>query len=53
MSKDDRKYGFIGQVKYSNIVSKRKLTYREYHVQDNADFAHKYVKMYCDTNKFP
>ena len=24
-----------------------------YHVQDNTDVAHKYVKMYCDTNQFP
>ena len=34
-------------------VSKRKLTEREYHVQDNADVAHKYVKMYCDTSQLP
>ena len=29
------------------------MTDREYHVQDNADVAHKYVKIYCDTNQFP
>ena len=29
------------------------MTEREYHVQDNADVAHKDVKMYCDTNQFP
>ena len=31
----------------------RKWTYRHYHVQDNADVSHKYVKMYCNTNQFP
>ena len=31
----------------------RKWTYRQYHVEDNADVAHKYVKMYCNTNQFP
>ena len=31
----------------------KKLTYRQYHVQDNADVAHKYVKIYCNTNQFP
>ena len=29
------------------------MTDREYHVKDNADVAHKYVKMYCDINQFP
>ena len=31
----------------------RKWTDRQYHVQDNADVAHKYVRMYCNTNQFP
>ena len=31
----------------------RKWTYRRYHVQDNADVAHQYVRMYCNTNKLP
>ena len=26
---------------------------REYHVKNNADVAHKDVKMYCNTKKFP
>ena len=30
-----------------------KQTDRQYHVQYNADFAHQYVKIYCNTNKFP
>ena len=30
-----------------------KWTDREYHVQYNADFAHKYVIIYCNTNQFP
>ena len=53
MSKDDLKHGFIGQRKYRKRSSKRKFTDREYHVQDNADVAHKDVKMYCDTIQFP
>ena len=47
------KHGVIDNRKYRNISSKRKCAYREYHVQDNADVVHKYVKMYCDTNQFP
>ena len=53
MSKDHRKHGVIYQVKYRKRASKIKWTDREYHVQDNADVAHKDVKMYCDTNQFP
>ena len=53
MSKDDGNNVVIGQGKDRKISSKRKWTEREYHVQDNADVAHKYVKMYCDINKFP
>ena len=30
----------------------RKWTDRQYHVQDNADFEHKDVKIYCNTNQF-
>ena len=53
MSKDYRKHGVIDQGKYRKISSKRKFTDREYRVQDNADVAHKDVKMYCDTNQSP
>ena len=35
------------------MSSKIKWTDREYHVQDNSDVAHKYVKINCDKNKFP
>ena len=31
----------------------RKCTDRQYHVQDNADVAHKYVKMYRNKNQIP
>ena len=31
----------------------RKWTDRQYHVQDNADVAHQYVRMYCNTNQLP
>ena len=50
LSKDDRKHRVIYQGKYMKLSSKRKWTDREYHVQYNADVAHKYLKMYCDTN---
>ena len=53
MSKDHRKHGVIDQVKYKKRVSKRTWTYREYHVHDNADVAHKKVKMYCNNNQLP
>ena len=53
MSKEHRKHGFIDQVKYRKITSKRKWIYREYHVHDNADVSQKYVKMYFDTNQLP
>ena len=39
------------KVKYRKRASKIKWTDREYHVQYNADVAHKDVKMYCDTNE--
>ena len=32
---------------------KREWIDREYHVKDNDAVAHKYVKMYCNTNQFP
>ena len=53
MSKEHRKHGFIDQVNIGNEPVKRKWKKIEYHVQDNADVAHKYVKMYCDNNQFP
>ena len=36
-----------------NRESKQKCTEREYHVQNDADIAHKYVKMFGNTNQFP
>ena len=53
LSNDDCKHGLIDQSKDSRRAIKIKCTDREYHVQDNADVVHKYVKMYCDTNQFP
>ena len=53
LSKEHQKHGVIDQGKYSKRSSKRKLTDREYHVQDNADVAHKYFRMFCDTNQLP
>ena len=53
MTKQYNKDGFIDKVKYKKRFIKRKQTDRQYHVQDNANFAHKYVRMYCNTNQFP
>ena len=52
-SKDYHKHGAIYQVKYRKRPGKIKWTDIEYHVQDNADVAHKDVNIYCDTNQFP
>ena len=52
MSKEHRKHGVVDQVNIGKHPEK-KQTDREYHVQDNADVAHKYVKMFCDTNQLP
>ena len=52
LSKEHRKHGFTDLGKYRKIAIKRKWTEIEYHVHNNADVAHKYVKMYCDTNQF-
>ena len=51
--KDDCKHGVIDQGKDSKIYTKIKQIDREYHVQNNADVAHKDVRIYCDTNQFP
>ena len=53
LSKENRKNGVIDQRKYRKIPSKRKFTYREYHVQYNTDVSHKYVKMYYDKKQPP
>ena len=29
-----------------------KWTYQQYHVQDNSVVSHRYVRMYCNTNRF-
>ena len=53
LSKDDCEQRVIDQGKDRKRDSKKKWTDREYYVQDDAYIAHKYVKMYCDTNQFP
>ena len=40
-------------IREKKIFSERKWIVREYHVQDNADVVHKYVKMYCNKKQFP
>ena len=47
------KHLVIDQVKYQKRASKRNWTKREYHIQNYADIAHKYVKIKCNTNQFP
>ena len=37
----------------TKILMERKWTDRQYHIQDNSDTEHKYVKMCCNKNKFP
>ena len=51
LTKEHHKNGVIDQDKYKKM--ERKWTYRKYHVQDNADVEHKYVRIYYDTNQFP
>ena len=52
LTKKHRKYGVIDQGTPKKRFMKRKWTYRQYHIQDNADVEHKYVKMYFRTNQF-
>ena len=40
------KHGVISKVKYKKQVSEHKWTEMEYHVHDNVDVSHKYVKMF-------
>ena len=53
LSNAARKHGVIDQEKYKKWASKRKWTEREYHVHNDDYIAHKYVKMFCNTNQFP
>ena len=50
---EHRQNGAIDQGKPRKRSMKRKLTEREYHVQDNASVELKDLKMHCNTNKFP
>ena len=52
MSMEHRKHGVVDQGKYRKIAIKRKWADKHYHVQDNADVAHKDMKIYFDTNQF-
>ena len=53
MSKEHCKHGVIDQGNYRKRFSKRKWTYREFHIQDNSDVAHKDLKIYYDTSQLP
>ena len=46
------KHGVIDQAKLKS-ASKVKWAEKEYNVHEDADFAHKYVRILCNTNKFP
>ena len=41
------------QGKNNKQFMERKWTDRHYHIQDNADFAHQDVRMYCNTYHLP
>ena len=53
LTKEHSKNYVIDQRKYKKRFMERKWTDRQYRVQDNADVAHKDVKIYFNTNKFP
>ena len=53
MSNVAHKHGVIDQGNYKKLVSKQNCTGREYHDHNDADIAHKDVKMFCNTNQFP
>ena len=53
LERDHRQNGVIDQGKPRKIFMERKWTERKYHVQDNTAVELKYVKMYCNKNKFP
>ena len=53
MEGEHRQNGAIDQGKPRKIFMELKWIERKYHVQDNASVELKYVKMYCNTNKFP
>ena len=52
MSNENSQNCVIDQGKYKIIFSERKWTDRDYHVQDNANVAQKYLKMYLNTKQF-
>ena len=52
MTKEHHKNGIFDQRKNNELFMERKWINRYYHVQDNADVAHKDVRMYCNTNQF-
>ena len=53
LEEEHRQNGAIDQGKSRKIFMERKWTERKYHIQDNAAVELKYVKIYCNTNKFP
>ena len=46
------KHGILDHGIHTKISSKQKWTDIEYHVQNNKDVEHQYVKVYCVTNHF-
>ena len=53
LTKEHRKNGVFDHSKNNKRFMEIKWTYRQYHVQDNVDVAHKGARLYCNTNQFP
>ena len=51
MTKEHLKNGVFDQRKTNKRFMERKCTDRQYHVQDSADVAHQYVRIYCNTKE--
>ena len=53
LTKEHCKNGIFDQGKNNKWFMEIKWKCRQYYVQDNADVAHKDVRMFCNTNQFP
>ena len=51
LTKEHRKNGVFDQGKNNKRFMKKKIDI-QYHVQDNVDAAHQYLRIYCNTNQF-
>ena len=53
LKNEHRKNGVFDQGKNNKQFMERKWTDKQYLVQDNSDFSHQDVKIYCNTSQFP